>query len=355
MLKTGKREMMLNFSDKRIKVALHVLVWLVLMILPYIVNSNHGTPPRRLSPGEETQFFKLNFISYFFLIAIFYLNSFVLIQRLFYKQKYLLYALSIVLLYGLVLCVHFILFKILIHQMEFNWGRAGWFNLPAFLLTIAGSTTFIMVSDRIKMEKKDLERDKETMKTELSFLRSQISPHFIFNILNNIVALVRLKSTELEPTVMKLSGLMQYMLYETDEEKVSLGTEKEYLNSYIDLQTQRFGKKVKVGVEINLFSDDQEIEPMLLIPFVENAFKHGVGLIEDPQISIKLSTDEKNLNFSVVNKYSSAEGEAKDRSSGIGLVNVSRRLNLLYGNNHSLTIEKEKDWFKVNLWLKLSV
>ncbi len=347
--------MVLNFSNKRVKVALHILVWLVLLALPYIINSNRGAPPHRLSPEEINQFLKLNFISYFYLIVIFYLNSFVLIQKLFYKGKYLSYAGCIVLLYLSVLFVHFILFHFLMPKADFSWTRVGWFNLPAFLLTIAGSTTFIMISDRIKMEKKDLERDKETMKTELSFLRSQISPHFIFNILNNIVALVRLKSADLEPTVMKLSGLMQYMLYETDEEKVALRTEKEYLNSYIDLQKQRFGQKVKVETDIVLLNDYQEIEPMLLIPFVENAFKHGVGLIKDPQITIKLTTDEQNLNFSVVNKYSASEGEAKDRSSGIGLANVSRRLNLLYGRDHRLDIQKEGDWFKVNLWLKLNV
>lgn len=355
MVKTGKSEMVLNFSNKRVKIVLHVLVWLVLMILPYLVNSGRGTPPHRLSPEEETQFFKLNFISYFFLIIIFYLNSFLLIQKLFYKRKYLLYSGSIVVLYLLVLIVHFVLFKILIHEIPFNWGRAAWFNLPAFLLTIAGSTTFIMISDRIKMEKRGLEKDKETMKTELSFLRSQISPHFIFNILNNIVALVRLKSADLEPTVMKLSGLMQYMLYETDEEKVTLRTEGEYLNSYIDLQKQRFGKKVRVQTEIVLANEYHEIEPMLLIPFVENAFKHGVGLIRDPEINIKLTTDEDQLNFLVINRYSPSENEIKDRSSGIGLANVTRRLNLLYGERHRLDIKKEGDWFEVNLWLKLNV
>eukprot|EP01132_Coremiostelium_polycephalum_P022218 gene22218-26362_t len=239
--KSWKREMVLNFSNKYIRVTVHILVWMVLLALPYVINSNRSTPPHRLDPGEQGQFLKLNLISYFYLIGVFYLNGFVLIQKLFYR-----------------------------HSVDFEWTRAAWFNLPAFLLTIAASTTYIMIYDRIKMEKVDMERERETMKTELSFLRSQISPHFIFNILNNIVALVRLKSVDLEPTVMKLSGLMQYMLYETDEEKVSLKTEQEYLNSYIDLQKQRFGKKVKVETEIELANENQEIEPMLLIPFVEN-------------------------------------------------------------------------------------
>ncbi|PYF72607.1 sensor histidine kinase [Pedobacter nutrimenti] len=355
MRKSWKREMVLNFSNKYIRVTVHILVWMVLLALPYVINSNRSTPPHRLDPGEQGQFLKLNLISYFYLIGVFYLNGFVLIQKLFYRHRYFYYTFSVVLVYLSVLLLHYILFGILIHSVDFEWTRAAWFNLPAFLLTIAASTTYIMIYDRIKMEKVDMERERETMKTELSFLRSQISPHFIFNILNNIVALVRLKSADLEPTVMKLSGLMQYMLYETDEEKVSLKTEQEYLNSYIDLQKQRFGKKVKVETEIELANENQEIEPMLLIPFVENAFKHGVGLIEHPQIRILLKTDRDSLSFMVYNKFSSYEQEVKDHSSGIGLANVSRRLKLLYGNDHRLSIEKDGDWFKVDLWIKFNV
>lgn len=355
MLKRGKREMVLNIANKNIRVILHVLFWMVLLVMPYLINSSRGVPPQRFDPQEQGQFLKLNLISYLFLIGIFYLNAFVLIRKFFYERRYFYYILIVIFLYIILLIVHEFLFSLLIVSASFNWVRAGWFNLPGFLLAIAGSTTYVMISDRIKMEKRDLEKERENMKTELSFLRSQISPHFIFNILNNIVAMVRLKSTDLEATVMKLSGLIQYMLYETDEEKVSLGTEKEYLNSYIDLQKQRFGKKVKVDAVFSLYSEGQEIEPMLLIPFVENAFKHGVGLIQNPQISIALNTDEQNLYFTVINKYSAEEGEIKDHSSGIGLANVSRRLNLLYGDDHCLEIEKHEDWFKVKLWLKLSV
>jgi sensor histidine kinase YesM len=354
-MQSAKQKIMtINFSKKWIKVTLHILVWVVLITLPYIINLNRSRPPHQLTRFQELQLLRLNFISYFYWIAIFYLNSFVLIPKFFYPKKYILYALGFICSLLLAIVIHAILFKILLPDFSFNLGRTLWFNTPTFLLTMAASTAFTMIADRILEEKRTLQREQENMKTELSFLRSQISPHFIFNVLNNIVALVRLKSDELEPTVIKLSGLMQYMLYETDEEKVSLKTETEYLQAYIDLQKQRFGKKVDIETHIDIESDFDEIEPMLLIPFIENAFKHGVGMIENPQILINLKTEDDILTFEVKNKFNPEKNEIKDPSSGIGLPNVTRRLNLLYKNQHQLNIDKTNNWYNVSLTLKLT-
>jgi two-component system, LytTR family, sensor kinase len=146
---------------------------------------------------------------------------------------------------------------------------------------------------------------------------------------------------------------MRYMLYEADEQKVRLEKEIEYLQSYIDLQQQRFGKKVAVNVLLNDTDKNYEIEPMLLIPFVENAFKHGTGLIDNPQIDIVLKARNNKLEFNVRNKYRDAPDEIKDKTSGIGLTNVKRRLNLLYGKNHSLDINKNGEWFTSSLQLNL--
>lgn len=172
--------------------------------------------------------------------------------------------------------------------------------------------------------------------------------------MNNIVALIRLKIDQLEPTVMKLSSLMQYMLYETDEEKVMLKTEAEYLQSYIDLQQQRFGSKVKLNISIEISDNGYTIEPMLMIPFVENAFKHGVVMIDKPQIDICLHTEGNLLHFTVCNNYIENNIETKDKTSGIGLTNVIRRLNLLYSNQHELLISKKDGWFSVSLQINLN-
>jgi LytS/YehU family sensor histidine kinase len=146
---------------------------------------------------------------------------------------------------------------------------------------------------------------------------------------------------------------MQYMLYDTDEERVPLSKEVEYLQSYIDLQKQRFGNKVPITVSLDSPRGFLEIEPMLLIPFVENAFKHGVGLIDQPSINIELCVREKTLYFKVRNRYNMSSAEVKDKTSGIGLSNVKRRLKLLYGNLQRLDISRDNGWFIVSLQLNL--
>ena len=147
---------------------------------------------------------------------------------------------------------------------------------------------------------------------------------------------------------------MRYMLYETDEEKVSLVKEIDYLQSYIDLQQQRFGKKVKVCVDMQTSDESYQVEPMLLIPFVENAFKHGTGMIEDAHINIKLRAENNKLQFLVSNKFNPVSNEVKDKTSGIGLTNVTRRLNLLYGRSHNLSITADNNLYVVSLQLNLS-
>jgi LytS/YehU family sensor histidine kinase len=161
----------------------------------------------------------------------------------------------------------------------------------------------------------------------------------MFNVLNNLVALARLKSNQIEPSLIKLSHLMRYMLYDSDQETISLEKELEYLKSYIDLQHLRFGDDVKVNLVTEGQISGRMIEPMLLIPFVENAFKHGMGMIKDPFIDIHLKVNNTGLEFAVSNK-TCTEPEVKDKNSGIGLNNVKRRLELLYKDHYELNTGK---------------
>jgi sensor histidine kinase YesM len=225
------------------------------------------------------------------------------------------------------------------------------FNLPVFVFIIITSAAFRLIRDRVEENQRNKEREAENLKSELSFLRSQISPHFMFNVINNIVALARKKSDLVEPSLIKLSSLMRYFLYESNAEKVPLDKEVEYLESYISLQQQRFGKNVSIHLEASNIDGNYEIEPMLLIPFVENAFKHG-ALYKGSTI-IKLHVKEGQLQFSVSNPYDEMSNEIKDETSGIGLVNVQRRLNLLYNKRHCLLIAKKDGQFLVSLELKL--
>ena len=192
------------------------------------------------------------------------------------------------------------------------------------------------------------------MKAELSFLRSQISPHFIFNILNSIVYLIRTKASEqAEDVTMRLSSLMRYMLSDSDQTMVPLTNELAYLENYIDLQKMRFDGNVDFDFQVKGNADGHMIEPMLLIPFVENAVKHGVGLVDKPFIQVILETTEHGLHFLVKNKKGKEEQVFKDPSSGIGLKNVRRRLELLYPKKHALTIQEDDVNFSVDLQLTL--
>jgi two-component system, LytTR family, sensor kinase len=172
--------------------------------------------------------------------------------------------------------------------------------------------------------------------------------------LTNLVSLARKKSDHLETSLLMLSSLMRYMLYDTGK-KISLQQEVEYLESYISLQKMRFGSDVKIDLQIELpaVEKNHHIEPMLLIPFVENAFKHGTGYIDQPFIDIHLTTSNGVLVFQVKNKYDREKDTSKDESSGIGLNNVRSRLALLYPGRHELVIDARENLFSINLRLKL--
>src|SRR5688500_19720472 len=145
-----------------------------------------------------------------------------------------------------------------------------------------------------------------------------------------------------------MSDLMHYMLYDSDEAKVNLEREVEYIRSYIDLQTLRFGDTVKILFMVNV-PKDHCIEPMLLVPLIENAFKHGVSITGEPEISIDLQSNEKEISLSVSNKTALMSVVNADKVKGIGLNNLRRRLKILYPDNHQLVTEQKGDWFHATL------
>ncbi|WP_114747931.1 sensor histidine kinase [Pleomorphovibrio marinus] len=339
---------LITLFKKHQSILLHVLAWSVFFLLPIIYHQGYQEGRPRSVHGEA--FLILNTLTNVFWVLLFYLNTKSLIPKFLYKRKFIFFLLTQLLLFLVILFFHMLLFRVIVTDKPFVFSRSAFYNSFPFVFVVLAGIAFRAVSDKIRSDLLAGERQKENLKTELAFLRSQISPHFLLNVLNNMVALVRLKSEDLEPTILKLSSLMQYMLFETGEEKVPLKTELDYLRGYIDLQKQRIGNRLNLVVELQPTEDWHSIEPMLLIPFVENALKHGTGLISNPTISISLQTKNGQLNYTVKNKYLVAE-ETKDNISGIGLANVKRRLELLYGNKHILRIEKADGWFTVNLQL----
>ncbi len=284
-------------------------------------------------------------------IPLFFLNTEWLAPRLLRKRGLTAYLLSLL---GLAL------FFIVLQGVMKNWLLAPDCKGVAFhsykalfpvLFVTAVSTGYALVLYMLDGEKASREERQERMQSELSFLRSQISPHFIFNILNSIVYLIRSKSDLAEPVTIKLSELMRYMLYDSNDAQIPLEKEVSYLENYVELQRIRFEEDVEIRLNMEGEIAGQLIEPMLMIPFVENAFKHGVGLVAQPVIEIDLKFNEKEMTFSVRNKITPDTPADKDNSSGIGLQNVRRRLELLYPEAHRLELNRSNEWFVAELWL----
>lgn len=218
---------------------------------------------------------------------------------------------------------------------------------------LIASIIFRLVTDRIRRDRIEKERKSQRLSAELKFLRQQISPHFLFNMMTNMVSLARQGSPLLEPSLIKLSDLLRYSLYESGEEKIPLSKEMQLMKSYIDLQQLRFGEDVDIRLTVADPDPEALIEPMLLIPFVENAFKHGIGMAKQAFIHVELRMEKGRLYFKISNNYSKGDF-VKDKSPGIGLANTRSRLDLLYPGKHKLTITDKDEIYKVELNLDLS-
>jgi two-component system LytT family sensor kinase len=193
----------------------------------------------------------------------------------------------------------------------------------------------------------------EKQSSELALLRSQINPHFLFNTLNNIYSLVYKKSEDAPEAVMKLSAIMRYMLYDATTDKVLLEKEIEYLKSFIELEKLRIKHKDFVELNITGNVEGRTIAPMLLIPFVENAFKHGGKTLTNPGIRITLSILPQKILFEVSNHLRKNITAVSDKTGGIGLTNIRRRLNLLYPGKHQLEITSSEHSFNIKLILSI--
>jgi two-component system LytT family sensor kinase len=328
----------------------HITIWLC--FIAFFVSI------ARYSGKMSTQAVLVIFVLYGLInIGIFYLNFLVFIPRFLDKKKYKLYAVAIVstiIAAGLVKYGFGLMFKsIILMRMK---GHVTPF-LQYFFNTVFITTIFLFLSTVLKFTidwflneriQRDLENQRLT--AELSFLKSQINPHFLFNSLNSIYSLAYQKSDTTPEAILKLSEIMRYMLYECNDSLVELSQELQYLQNYIDLQKIRFSNKAFIDFEVNGVVDGQHIVPLLLISFIENAFKHGVA--NDPASPIKLKIDLKDghLYFFIQNKKHTHN---RDSSGGIGLNNVRRRLDLLYPNKYNLEIRDEADTYTVQLSLVL--
>lgn len=342
-------------SRRWLSVLLQFAAWAFIFSLPFLLQSSHKNAEPRPNQPQQWQFvlqYAGNLASW---IALFYLNGWLLIPRLLNRRQYGRYAFWLATLVLVLFAFNALVFKLLMPAVPTSPYRVVmslvFFLFPSIFF-IAVSTAISFFLEKLRTDRLAKEQENENLKTELLFLRSQVSPHFLFNVLNNMVALARKGSDQLEPSLIKLSSLLRYMLYEAAEEKVSLNKELEYLQSYIDLQTQRFRKALQVNYTVGTIDGQYLLEPMLLIPFVENAFKHSATGQPGASVDIELRAEKSMLHLEVRNQYRPGSGE-KDKSSGIGLQNVRRRLSLLYPDEHALLITEDKGWFIISLTIKL--
>lgn len=337
--------------DKRLSVVLNIAFWLVLIFLISLV----------LSKTEETDRSLLSLflqgmvgISLIF-IPITYFNALVLIPRFLLKKKYWQYGVIVVLLAFIWQPVPIHLTS-LIDARVFGTAPEG-LDDPlsvdggmVMLFVIILSTMVNMTYRALKRQKKVGDIENERLNTELMVLRDQISPHFFFNTLNNLYALSLEESKETPKMILKLSEMMRYTIYDCNTTYVLLSNEINYLDNYISLQQIRFHQEANITFDRQISNAFAEISPMVLIVFLENAFKHGVdGTESSAFVKMDISASDSQIHFKLQNSI----GAVQEGAGGIGLANVKKRLDLIYGKRHDLQIANDDNVFSVHLRIDL--
>lgn len=227
---------------------------------------------------------------------------------------------------------------------RFMWALFDIFSVVAIALSIK---LFRLKSESAQREK---ELEKEKLQAELSFLKAQINPHFLFNTLNNIYGLSLKNSPETSDSILKLSGLLRYMLQDGSLPQIKLADEIKTIHDYIELEKLRYGERLNISFEKETDNENEMIAPLLLLTFVENSFKHGAAESRfHSTINISLKLRNGYLSFTVLN---SKEGESRN-DHGIGLKNIHRQLELIYGSHHKIEILNSKDAFETYLTINL--
>jgi sensor histidine kinase YesM len=335
---------------KSFQIAAHVLAWLAFVTIFHIIHPSQSQYPIRIGIVYN----------FFFIILFFYLNVLVFIPGLLSKKRFILYIAVVI---SSIAGVFFItraftyfhdlyhLNSSIIHEpANANNNRLPMRSAVLVFITFAISTSVRVTQQLFRNEEKRKEIEQEKTKSELAYLKSQINPHFLFNTLNSIYSMANKESEKTAKAIVKLSGLMRYVLYESDNELVPLSEEISHIQDYIELQKLRIFNNVKVSFQLEGDFKNRFIEPLLLIPIVENAFKHGVDSTTNSQINILIRTEGNEFTLQAENSLIETGNNEK---SGIGLKNLKKRLEMLYANNHILLIDKKDVTFRVKLSMKL--
>lgn len=336
-----------QFWEYRIAIG-HLLFWLILLTILIITDfKGLGWPLVFYQKAVDVIFYAL----------IIYLNLKYLIPNYLTKKKFWIYVglllLSIILLTPIKITIQVLLSNTPGYQGYFIANQS--YIFMSMFIVGSASTIYGIISDWFIQQSEKMELKTQTMQSELKFLKSQINPHFLFNTLNNLYALTLKKSDDAPEIVLKLSEMMRYMLYECNEKEVPLAKEVTYMRNYLDLERLRQHEKVDINLSVEGDITDQRIAPLLLIPFIENSFKHGLSnQINHGWVNISMQIKGDHLLFEIENSKTPSQPKLTHRKSGgIGLVNVRRRLNLLYDDRYQLKIKNEPNLYRVILDLNL--
>lgn len=360
-------------TGRKAKILLHFAVWLILFILPtYLLY---------IDSDSNKFFLERTYVQIFLYAVIFYANYLLLTPLLFFRQRKILYFASALSLIALATFINEKASKDFLHrppqyrnQMQFKPGvqpppgvpfrpndqfgekpkrpSENWpmYNFLITTLFLSGFGMGLSFSDKYTQhEKERKEAEKEKLNTELALLKNQINPHFLFNTLNNIYSLVQINVADGQKAILQLSKMMRYILYETEKGDRLLSQEIEFMQTYINLMKLRISDKVSIDVNFPENYRDFSLPPLLFLPFVENAFKHGISYRRPSFVNILLKVDAGKVVFECSNSVTNQDDELIKTDSGIGLENVKKRLSLLFPGRHSLQVHENGSEFRVVL------
>lgn len=365
-------------KQKLTSVIAHTAAWLFFFSL--VLGFVYRMPD---SDGMQGRILSLAFLLFSFIyISLFYLNTFVLIPQLYLKKRYFLYIVTVLVLFTAVYTIR--PFEGLVRNLPGRGERMeppphfqrppGTQNLlppkpdrkppgerqspPSDIVSIvlfvavwSLSTAICIIREWRRTESRVIQAEADKANAELSFLKAQINPHFLFNTLNNIYSLAVTKNEHTAESIMKLSNIMRYVTDDVREDFVSLENEIECLQDYIDLQKLRLGKKMKVEFVVEGMIIDKKIAPLILMNFIENVFKYGISNHEPSDILIRLSVQDDNIIFFSRNRL--FETNRSSARIGIGLQNTRQRLQHLYPDRHFLNISTDNGFYTVQLTLQV--
>ena len=304
-------------------------------------------------------------------IFLAYSLMYFVIPRFLLKQKYLLTAFWTLLAFFLTAIMSTIIGTLIIDPLRvsligdvysLSFFRKNSADIHLSLLAgLRGGLTIGGIAAAIKLmkywyikEQRNLQLQKENMESQLQLLKAQVHPHFLFNTLNNIYSHTQNTSPVGSKLVMGLSDMLRFILYECNQPLVPLSKELKMIEDYISLEQIRYGNKLDIHLDIPENTNDLYIAPLLLLPLIENSFKHGASnMLDQPWVSLKITLDYKQMHMKLVNGKAKDGNEKKENISGIGIANVKKRLELIYPGKHQLLITHDDEVFIVNLKLQL--